>query len=121
MVESASEAARRPRVDRHAHERMDQEVFLDRISAIAVREGADVEIRDFTRAENAGKGYWGPDISVLSLLEARGRVSPEALDRRILEQRTVIDKANAEINRLEGIRAQLYGESQGSESTASSS
>lgn len=121
MAVGTQEALRRPWVTKSRHDLMDQEGFLDSVSMIAVRQGTDVEIRDFTRVENTGKDYWGPDISVLSLLEARERVSQRALDIRISHQRYIVDRSNAEIRRIEEIRTKLYGESKGGEGQPSPS
>ena len=115
MAVVTQEAPKRSWVMKGMHDGIDQEAFLDRVSAIAVREGTDVEIRDSTRAERTGKDYWGPDISVLSLSEAKGRVSSGALDRRIAHQKYIILRSSWELHRLEEIRAELYGQSQGSE------
>ena len=97
-----------------------EEAFLDGVAKTALSKGTDVEILDFTRAKNAGKDYWGPDISVLSLSEARERVSPEALERRIRVERLKIAEAEREIRRLEGIQTKLYGDPQLDKSITSS-
>jgi hypothetical protein len=82
-------------------------IFLDDICMIAIREGLDVGVRDASYKE----------VGVVSLEQAQQRLSSEELDRRVLDQRLEIHRASMEIQRLEGIRAQLYGESQKGENT----
>jgi hypothetical protein len=105
MPGNISEAPRKPYVSKHLFPLgQNPEAFLDYASIVAIREGADIEIRDYTKAEGAGKSYWGPDRSVFTLAQAKERISPEALERRIWAERSKIKDAEKEIQRLEGIR-----------------
>jgi hypothetical protein len=100
MVEKANQPRRK--VWATANVPSDEPIFLDDISVIAVREGVDVVLRD----------AWGSgeEVGTVTLEAAMERLSPEALDRRISEQRTVRDRASAEIRRLVETKTSIYRE-----------